>query len=198
MFALILLFGVVWGETPVFQTPGYICSSNSIRKALRAEPDCQLRDKVIPVPWPNTTNPAQMIPRHVIVKRCSGTCGKSCVPLSYRKRDVSVIIGKCSVLTGKCSTECMTLEVEDHVQCGCNCMQSQVEKCNEKTHVFFEDTCECHCRNQEDKRECLETQENIWDTKKCRCKIFCKNQQERTKCLLDLTKLWDENTCKCY
>ena len=150
--------------------------------------------QVIPVPWPNNTDIHQLRPSHVVVRRCSGGChgSSACRALNTRVRQVSVMMGKCPVAGGKCDKECASLEVEDEVECECGCARHLEEECEVKreSHVWSKESCGCECRDQEARRQCLESPGRIWSSSSCSC--LCNSI---TSCPTGLTQ--DPITCTC-
>ena len=78
----------------------------------------------------------------------AGQSARLCVPLETRKRSVSVILGKCGLGPGTCDKECASIEVEEHIKCGCGCNQDQHDQCLlSADHVWRQESCQCQCRD---------------------------------------------------
>ena len=100
-----------------------------------------------------------MTPTHVEIMQCSGGChrgNQACVPTLTQEKEVSVMLARCGIQTGKCEKECASLVVVEHLECGCDCSQEARESCSSASHVFNSDTCECQCRDSAAKQECLD------------------------------------------
>jgi len=174
---------------------GKICSNKHVKDSLKGVAPCIARDKVIPVPWPNNTDIHQLSPSHVVVKRCSGGChtsDKSCVASVTRVRHVSVMMGRCPVGGGKCDKQCASLEVEDEVECVCGCSKHLQQQCDQRheSHTWSSESCECQCKDQEARRQCLETPGKVWDSSSCTC--IC---QAPETCHTGL--IYNSATCMC-
>merc|ERR1719244_2250434 len=132
------------------------CNKDHISSSLRELSQCEPREKVIAVSWPNHTTVDHVSPSHVTVLRCSGGCHtnhQSCVASRKKSRQVAVMLGRCEQENrGRCEKECNSVQVEDEVECECGCRQKR-EECLENQE-WKSETCECLCKDRKARREC--------------------------------------------
>ena len=60
-----------------------------------------------------------MTPTHVEIMQCSGGChrgNQACVPTLTQEKEVSVMLARCGIQTGKCEKECASLVVVEHLE----------------------------------------------------------------------------------
>lgn len=109
----------------------------------------------------------QVIPSHVSVKRCRGSCltnpAFSCKHQEYTMRSVPVMMVVGGFSTGLLETVCQRLEVREDLSCECGC-EVRREDCRAELQLYDNNTCSCSCRARSD---CSERQE--WDLQHCRC-----------------------------
>jgi hypothetical protein len=112
-----------------------------------------------------------MTPTHVSVLQCGGGChrgSEGCLAVRTRRREVSVMVGRCGVSVGKCEKECAVVSVEEHTECGCGCQLDRGDCEASGLHKFKKELCACECRDTEAKRRCLE-QGRTWAEASCTC-----------------------------
>ncbi|XP_066959770.1 uncharacterized protein [Macrobrachium rosenbergii] len=132
---------------------------------MRMENRCQEpTERFVQVPVPNGFE--YIMPSTVKVKRCDGYCWmmkRACLPTEIRMKPVKV---QATSMTGDMSMEmeCPSLEVEEHVSCGCECMTSE-EECSENQELD-ERSCSCVCK--EELREMCGG-DKMWSTERCLC-----------------------------
>jgi len=147
------------------------CTNQYIREALKLQSGCQLHPIPLMLPFPdrNKTKWQQMTPTHVEVSQCSGACPgpTDCTPLKTKKRKIPLMLGRCGAIGGKCEKQCATVEVEEHIECGCSCHLIK-DDCRNITHQLNLAKCECECKDAKAKRLCLD-QGRIWEDKTCTC-----------------------------
>jgi len=150
--------------------PAVTCDANHIKGALQAKVHCKPRMQVVQLPWPNNTDLQQMTPTHVEVARCGGGCHhlqQSCVARLSRMKIIPVMVAKCGISVGLCDKECASVEVEEHLECGCECAVKR-EDCS-LDQEFRKDLCTCQCRDREAVKNCQESG-RVWDRPSCSCK----------------------------
>merc|ERR1719210_1962143 len=134
-----------------------------------------------------------MTPSHIEVHRCDGSCHhrkQSCLPVRTRKKVVPVLLAKCTIHSGKCDKICAQIEVEEHLECGCEC-KTKRQHCNSR-QTYSKEDCGCQCMDLSDFRSCHETG-RVWDPSKCMCRCPLSSLQScSSKFVFDFT-----NNCKC-
>ena len=146
------------------------CDGGHVRESLRQNTECRPRPSIMRLPWPNNTDVQQMTPSYVEVNLCDGACHSNrqgCVAIKTVMKKIPVMLAKCGIKTGKCSKECVEVDIEDHVECGCACEMGE-DDCDNKTHYFVPDLCACQCRDLQIRRQCLD-QGRIWSEQDCSC-----------------------------
>ena len=108
-----------------------------------------------------------MIPSHVSVKRCRGSCltnpAFSCKHRESSLRSVPVMMVVGGFSTGLLETVCQRLEVREDLSCECGC-QVRREQCLPPLHLYDNKTCSCSCLARPD---CSALQQ--FDLQHCRC-----------------------------
>ena len=146
------------------------CVSSCSDMVASLEPDlpaCTTRPEVIKLEAPLESGVRQMIPSHVTVSRCSGSCqhniGHTCTPSGYKKVsfvlshfempplslkvEVPVMFVMEGFRTGMLDTRCGVVNVEEHVDCQCGCHVTR-ETCIPNVQHFNNRTCQCVFNNQ--------------------------------------------------
>ena len=111
----------------------------------------------------------QVVPDTVPVERCQGGCSlpaHACHPTQVVEREVEVMLVLARWPHGEHQVVCSSLQVEDHLDCGCGC-EVKPEHCSHR-HYYQESTCRCLCRHTEERGVCIESG-RTWDHNTCTC-----------------------------
>ena len=111
----------------------------------------------------------QVVPDTVPVERCQGGCSlpaHACHPTQVVEREVEVMLVLARWPHGEHQVVCSSLQVEDHLDCGCGC-EVKPEHCSHR-HYYQESTCRCLCRHTEERAVCIESG-RTWDHNTCTC-----------------------------
>ena len=111
----------------------------------------------------------QVVPDTVPVERCQGGCSlpaHACHPTQVVEREVEVMLVLARWPHGEHQVVCSSLQVEDHLDCGCGC-EVKPEYCSHR-HYYQESTCRCLCRHTEERAVCIESG-RTWDHNTCTC-----------------------------
>jgi len=114
--------------------PPVTCTRTHELNAVRSKVHCSPRLRLIRLPWPNDTSIHKMTPSHVEVNRCAGGCNhrqQSCLPTRVRKKKIPVLLAQCSIHSEKCDKTCAEVEIDEHIECGCECKIKR-HHCNAK------------------------------------------------------------------
>lgn len=161
---------------------------------------CQLHDTPMDLNEyrANITDSAiHLIPDVAMVKRCGGNCdypSHRCVPKRKAIKSIPVMAILSQYPHGIHGQQCGNLQIEEHLECHCNCPIT-AEECTSQPNVdkrFDEGTCRCLCTDTAARSQCISRGMN-WDDTNCRCVCpislwrFCS-----TGYVFDY-----ENTCHC-
>ncbi|XP_040570520.1 uncharacterized protein [Lepeophtheirus salmonis] len=195
-----------WSDEDVFSTgsfhrvekrssylPPIDCTSPHERGAMNSKASCRPRPRVIRLPWPNSTEVNHMIPSHVIVDRCDGSCHhrkQSCLPRKVIKKSFPVMFAHCTIHDKTCGKICSQVQVDEHLECGCECKIKR-HHCNAK-QVYRKELCSCQCKDLSEVQACYNSG-RVWDPSKCMCRCPLSTLvQCSSKYVFDFT-----NSCKC-
>ncbi|XP_066960769.1 uncharacterized protein [Macrobrachium rosenbergii] len=106
----------------------------------------------------------EVVPAVTRASRCSGfLCSekKRCVAIANTTKDVKV------ELKSGDNTTCDSIQVEEHTECGCQCIIGK-EHCKEHEE-FDEEKCECGCPESAKNNCATRTGEWTWHAPTCRC-----------------------------
>ncbi len=159
---------------------------------------------MVKLPLPADASIDEVIPSHVVVKRCAGVCHQGnvyhqCVPNTGSRVDRKVeVLFRRTDSDGQGSLECSTVSVEEHESCKCgcdveavHCKDTQVRiyvlnECTECTTIFLSfqvydhHFCKCRCRDSDARAKCHAARiRKFWDDANCRC--VCR-QEEYKEC----------------
>jgi len=160
------------------------CSDVGREAAHKAMPRCIPRPTLVTVPGPLDPSLLQVttqdihlghllkvIPSQVVVNRCQGSCHspgqaqyQKCVPGTITNTSFPVMYER----LGNDSIEevCSTIQLVTHLDCRCGCPEA---KCAQH-QIFDERTCECRCRDQRARGQCLVQYNKEWDPYSCSCR----------------------------
>ena len=176
------------------------CANFDIQSLVNSQVSCQIHS--IPIDLnqyrENVTNRAiHLIPDVVMIQRSGGTCARPshrCVPKTKRIKSIPVMAIIAGFPNGTHERECGHVQVEEHLDCHCNCPIT-AEECTSQPGVarrFDEGTCRCLCTDTAARSQCISRGMN-WDEANCRC--ICPISRWRfcsTGYVFDY-----ENTCHC-
>ena len=146
----------------------------------------------------NITDEAiHLIPDVAMVKRCGGNCHRPshrCVPKRKHIKSIPVMAILQHFPHGIHGQQCGHVQVEEHLDCHCNCPMT-AEECESQPNVdkrFDETTCRCLCSDSAARSQCIR-RGMTWDDINCRC--VCPYSLWR---ICSTGYVFDyENTCHC-
>eukprot|EP00092_Neocalanus_flemingeri_P027792 GFUD01030169.1.p1 GENE.GFUD01030169.1~~GFUD01030169.1.p1 ORF type:complete len:277 (-),score=28.97 GFUD01030169.1:259-1089(-) len=165
---------VKWSDTDQFEFGNFgQCSNLHQRTAfdVHTRHRCNTREEVVELELPPDGGVIQVIPSHVSVARCSGSCmnnpSHSCTPLDYRMKEVEVMMVTSTFSEGPWQTLCSTQRVREDISCSCGCSISAAD-CSSIHHKYDGHSCKCSCQNTNERYHCLQ-KDKIWDSETCSC-----------------------------
>lgn len=173
------------------------CSQTHHENILPSILKCRPRPTVIELPMPVMDGESgaimQVIPGHVLVERCSGSCSvpsHSCLPTLVVNKTVEVMAIQTTFSSGVWNTVCAVVQIEEHKECACSCRQT-AELCSQGQY-YDASRCQCRCENQWAKSQCLLSGKD-WNPNTCSC--VC---PERTWRACSTGFMFDfRSSCKC-
>jgi hypothetical protein len=170
----IKLGSVKWYDSEQFQFGQFgQCSNTHQRSALilHTRHRCNTREQLVELELPVDGSAMQVMPSHVSVPRCSGSCmnnpGHSCVPLDYRMREVEVMLVTSSYSAGPWQTLCSVQMVREDISCSCGCSIAPSD-CSSQHHSYDSHSCHCLCSNTDRRDQCVQ-EGKVWDIPTCSC-----------------------------
>lgn len=121
--------------------------------------DCRPRPTLVELPLPDDApgdrgSVLQVIPGHVMVDRCSGSCSSggpsgshACLPTAAENATVEVMAVQTTYAAGAWATVCRTATVERHTACRCGCRVREGH-CDPEVHRYDPAGCQCRCKDQ--------------------------------------------------
>lgn len=209
LFILLLFLLTTQDVSAVHYSHPIPCGNPEQREIMEysTQTACMVRENVLDLkPFvANMTDVIHVVPDVAVVMRCGGNCirpSHRCIPVLKRTRSIPVMMIISRFPHGNHETVCGHVEVEEHVECGCDCpirsedcrrarigdptSQSVVEK------YFDSGSCRCLCRNTERRHACIVSGME-WDESTCRCRCPLSRWQHcSTGYVFDY-----ENTCRC-
>ena len=116
-------------------------------------------------------------PNLMHVMRCKGLCSSgalspvACVPTKRRLKKVEMHL-KTQVLGSNAREKFRELVLEEHEECGCQCLTVTPAHCMEP-HLFNNETCACTCDTslyKRDQLQCEAYSDRKWDPVTCSCR----------------------------
>jgi len=156
-----------------------MCSNDAMGQIFAEMPTCLPRDTIVKLPLPEDASVDEVIPSHVVVKRCSGVCHEGnvyhqCVPKSgARTNQVFEVLLRKTNADGMSEMACSTVHIESHdsCKCGCDVEAAQCSNLQNYDHHF----CKCRCKESREREQCrLDGARKFWDESNCRC--LCKER----------------------
>jgi len=173
------------------------CVEDQQRLIFSSLPVCQTRPALVDLRtlFSNHSHQViQVIPDHVTVDRCGGTCyvpSHTCNPLvkSLAKVQVMMVLSKWP--HGEHETLCTEVEVEVHEQCECGC-RIQPDQCLPGLQYYHQPSCRCICSDFAVRSSCIQSG-YVWDPQTCQCQCPAHSwQQCSTGYMFDYV-----STCSC-
>jgi len=168
------LVNMKWYDTSQFEFGNIgMCSNMHQQTAfeVHSRHRCNVREEVIEIELPSDGSVIQVIPSHVTVGRCAGSCmnnpSHSCTPLDYRMKEVDVMMVSSSYSEGPWQTLCSKQRVREDISCSCGCSISAAD-CSSEHHKYDSHSCQCTCQNVHQRYQCL-GKDKVWDTETCSC-----------------------------
>jgi len=149
------------------------CLGEQQRQIFSSLPACQARPALVdlrPV-FHNHSQVMQVIPDHVAVDRCGGSCygpAHTCSPMMKSVTMVQVMLVLSKWPHGEHETLCTEVEVEVHDQCECGC-RIQPDQCLPGLQYYHQPSCRCICSDSSARYSCLR-RGSVWDPDSCQCK----------------------------
>ncbi|TRY70451.1 hypothetical protein TCAL_02382 [Tigriopus californicus] len=174
------------------------CSQSHQESILPSMLKCRTRPTVIELPMPIVDGESgsiiQVIPGHILVERCSGSCNNNpshtCLPTRVVNKTVEVMAIQATYSSGLWNTVCAVVQVEEHQACSCSCRQT-AEFCS-RGQFYDASKCQCRCENEWAKSQCLSSGKD-WNPNTCSC--VC---PERTWRACSTGFMFDfQNSCEC-
>jgi len=167
---------------PTVSTPLAIeeCSEEARSEVWNSLPECRPRPTLITLPLPRDPSILQVIPSQVEVEQCAGTCHlpgeaqyQRCVAGHTKNISVPVLYEK--LVPGSGVEEiCASVTVSAHLNCSCGCPPAQCGP----NQIFEDRTCECRCRDQGNRGQCLVQYNKEWDSSACSCRCRAEEFKE--------------------
>jgi hypothetical protein len=186
MFVLLFFLIAPQSATSVHYSSPVPCGADDQRAVLNYSHHtaCQIREMVVDLKAyvANMSDVIHVVPDVALVKRCGGNCVRPshrCIPISKQMKRVPIMMITPRFPHGNHNSVCGHVEVEEHVECGCDC-PIRAEDCHRarigdptSQHVpekyFDSGSCRCACRNTDRRHSCI-TDGMDWDDSTCRCR----------------------------
>ena len=121
------------------------CQSSEQRHIYSTMPSCKPRPTLIDLrpPFANHSEVIQVVPDHLMLKRCGGSCyvpSHSCSPTirSFSKVNVMLVLSKWP--HGEHEMVCSEIELEEHEECECGC-RVRSEDCHPVAQYYHPPSC---------------------------------------------------------
>merc|ERR1712038_558169 len=147
------------------------CDAATQQSIFQNLPQCEPRTSLVDLRqfFVDNQDIIQVVPDHVMVHRCGGSCymeAYDCIPTKTSVRTVEVMLVQSKWPHGQHEVHCSQLEVEVHDKCNCGCKLKK-ENCN-KYQYYHESSCRCICNNTEVRSACIAANK-VWDPDTCQC-----------------------------
>ena len=145
LFSFLLMFYLCLGLACASSSHVGECLGEQQRQIFSTLPACQARPALIdlrPV-FHNHSQVMQVIPDHVAVDRCGGSCygpAHTCSPMMKSVTMVQVMLVLSKWPHGEHETLCTEVEVEVHDQCECGC-RIQPDQCLPGLQYYHQPSC---------------------------------------------------------
>jgi len=145
------------------------CSQEDKQLVWQSLPECQPRNTLVKIPLPKNPNILQVVPSQVEVARCAGSCHSDdglyqrCVAMGLLNTSVPVLYEE--LVDGGVQEVCGVVEVETHTSCRCGCEEVECSS----LQVYDRRMCQCRCRDNGARGQCLVQYNKMWDPEQCQC-----------------------------
>ena len=180
MFLLLLTLATSLKKMNATRKLGRYTTKEVVEKAPPENHPCNLTITAIKISFPDMNNElfVNLIgykePNLVHLARCKGVCRETgssieCEPTKTRHMSMKMLF-RTQLANREPKEMIKELILDEHVQCGCMCKQSDRMGC---TGRFNEASCECECDNRiygEERMMCESRTSAYWDQEACKCK----------------------------
>ncbi len=143
------------------------CSPSHQNTIWQSSLTCKPRPTLVQVPLPDN-HISHVIPGHVIIDRCSGSCHSpflSCLPTKVENVTIDVIAIQTTYSNGEWQTLCSQVVVEKHLECAPGCL---IKECTTDKQTYDPSRCSCQCRDRLAEANCLASGKK-WNHETCSC-----------------------------
>jgi len=149
-----------------------LCSGGQQKNIMESMSECSTRPTLVDLRrrFSNNSDVIQVVPDHVTVNRCGGSCyvpPHSCNPTKETVMTVQVMLVLSKWPHGEHETLCTEVEVEVHHECQCGC-QIQQDQCLPDLQYYHQPSCRCICRAVHERNSCI-LDGKVWDPHTCQC-----------------------------
>ena len=148
------------------------CTPELQSSILSSIPECTVRPTLVDLRtvMKTTEDVLHLIPDHVMVDRCAGSCyipAHRCNPVKKSVKKVPVMMVMNQWPHGEHEMVCHDVEVDVDEECACGCDLNQ-DDCLPDLQYFHPQSCRCLCANVEERAACI-ISGKVWDPASCRC-----------------------------
>lgn len=148
------------------------CTPELQSSILSSIPECTVRPSLVDLRtvMKTTEDVLHLIPDHVMVDRCAGSCyipAHRCNPVKKSVKKVPVMMVMNQWPHGEHEMVCHDVEVDVDEECACGCDLNQ-DDCLPDLQYFHPQSCRCLCANVEERAACI-ISGKVWDPASCRC-----------------------------
>lgn len=162
---------------------GKYTMKEEVVRRIEIDHPCKLTTTAVKVTFPGMKSEVLVSflgykePNLMFVNRCKGLCssdaiGKvACVPTKRTWKKVNMQL-KTQVLGRDAKEKAKELMLEDHTECGCQCLTMSPSQCI-RPELFNNETCSCACDNsvyRRDQLQCEAYSDRKWDVATCSCR----------------------------
>ncbi|TRY69042.1 hypothetical protein TCAL_16480 [Tigriopus californicus] len=162
---------------------GKYTMKEEVVRRIEIDHPCKLTTTAVKVTFPGMKSEVLVSflgykePNLMFVNRCKGLCssdaiGKvACVPTKRTWKKVNMQL-KTQVLGRDAKEKAKELMLEDHTECGCQCLTMSPSQCI-RPELFNNETCSCACDNsiyRRDQLQCEAYSDRKWDEATCSCR----------------------------
>jgi len=149
-----------------------VCSGEVQRDIFESMPQCLARNTLIDLreEFTNNSEIIEVVPDHVTVDRCGGSCyvhQYSCNPTKTSAITIPVMLVLSKWPHGEHDVLCSEVVVEVHHECRCGC-KLEKHHCHQELQYYHQPSCRCICNNVAERSACL-AGGKVWDPHSCQC-----------------------------
>ena len=121
------------------------CTPDQQKNIFLDLPECSPRSSLIDLRemFANATDVIEVVPDHVAVDRCGGSChapSHTCNPDSVISESIPVMLVLSNFDHGKHEVLCSTVQLDVHQTCRCGCHVKE-HQCHPQLHYYHRPTC---------------------------------------------------------